>query len=245
MTRTALLRLVRNDLTLVRRDSFLAGLLLYIAALAVLTRVYVPLLQRELLARGYFDLEPYYPLLASYVAVLLGTMMVGIFIAFLLIDERDHRTLTALLVTPLPFPHYLAYRVALPVALAVPLVVALFEVVDLAPLPAWQLWGIALASSPLAAVTTLVLPTFADNKVQAFALAKILSGTALVPVAAFFVDEPWQYLAGLYPPYWAVKAFWVLHAGEAGAWLHLLAAAVSGTLVAWWLAVRFERVARS
>jgi fluoroquinolone transport system permease protein len=43
--------------------------------------------------------------------------MVGMVIGFLLLDERDARTLTALRTTPLSMRRYLGYRVALPLLL--------------------------------------------------------------------------------------------------------------------------------
>lgn len=234
--------LARNDFKLIRRDSFLVSALIYILALAALARIYLPVLRRYLADRGV-DLEPFYPLIASYMAVMLGAMMVGIFFGFLLIDERDEHTLAALLVTPLPLRTYLGYRVGLPVILAVPLILVLFAILDLALLPAWQLLLVALAGAPLAAITTLFLPSFADNKVQAFALAKILSGSAMLPVAAYFLDEPWQFLAGVYPPYWVLKAFWTASAGGSGWWLFLIVGAAGSTALTAWFMGRFERLA--
>ncbi len=240
--RTAV-HLARNDFKLVRRDSFLVGALLYIVVLAVLMRIFLPVLHRYLADRDLYDLEPLYPLLASYVAVMLGAMMVGIFFGFLLIDERDEHTLSALLVTPLPLRSYIAYRVGVPVLLAVPLILLLFAILDLAWLPLWQLALIALAGAPLAAITTLFLPTFADNKVQAFALAKILSASAFVPIGAYFVDEPWQFLAGFYPPYWVLKAFWTASEDGSGWWFFLVLGIAGGCALTAWLVARFERLA--
>lgn len=42
-------------------------------------------------------------------------MVFGVVTGFLLLDERDDRTLTALQVTPLPLRAYIFYRVTVPI----------------------------------------------------------------------------------------------------------------------------------
>ena len=37
---------------------------------------------------------------------------------------------------------------------------------------------------------------------------KVLNGVNLLPVAAYFLPTPAQYLAGLIPTYWPIRALW-------------------------------------
>ena len=63
-----------------------------------------------LMANG-FDIVPYFPLvMGGYLMTAPG--MLGMVIGFLLLDERDARTLSALCVTPLSMRQYPAYRIA-------------------------------------------------------------------------------------------------------------------------------------
>jgi fluoroquinolone transport system permease protein len=63
-----------------------------------------------------FDLSVYYPLIMSFIAVAMP-MIYGALIGFLVLDQRDDNTITALQVTPLTLVGYLGYRVALPTLL--------------------------------------------------------------------------------------------------------------------------------
>lgn len=234
--------LARNDFKLIGRDSFLLGMLGYILLMGLLSRFLVPRLRGFLLASRGFDLEPYYPLFVSWIAVMLGVVLAGTLIGLLLIDERDERTLQAILVTPLPLSRYLTYRVGLAAVLAAPIIVVQDRIIALGHLPLWKLALIALTGAPVAAVMTLILPIFARDKVQAFALLKIVSISTLLPLAAYFVAEPWQLIAGVYPPYWLIKAYWVAHADGPEWWIYLALGWVFTVPFLWWSVRRFERM---
>ena len=240
---TSTAAMARNDLKLVWRDAMLIGVFVYVLLVAVLLRWGIPWLMRFLLAKYGFDLEPYLLLVVSYLVVTFGSLP-GILIGFVLLDERDEHTLDALMVTPLPFSQYLGYRIGGPMVFGFLVTVLVGTILDFAGLAFWRLVIIAALASPLGPLSALILGTFADNKVQGFAYMKLLSGWGIIPAAAWFVPEPWQYLAGLVPPYWALKAYWVAVTGEPGWWLYLALGLVANAAMLWWLARRFERVAR-
>jgi fluoroquinolone transport system permease protein len=64
---------------------------------------------------------------------------------------------------------------------------------------------VAGISAPL---TALVLATAAPNKVAGLAVVKVLNGVNLLPIAAYFLPTPTQYLSGVIPTYWPMRAFW-------------------------------------
>ncbi len=104
------------DAKSVRRDPLLRWLALGPVSLALLVRWGTPYVAGRLQGQLGFDLVPYYPLIVSFV-LLLVPMMCGIVIGFLLLDQRDDRTITALQVTPLTLNGYLVYRAAAPFVL--------------------------------------------------------------------------------------------------------------------------------
>ncbi len=120
--------------------------------------------------------------------------------------------------------------------------------VPLAGLSPWtplQLVMTSVVAAPLAPIYALFLGSFAANKVQGFALAKVI-GIVLVPcIVAYFVTSPWQIAFGLVPHYWALKIFWLFDDGAVGA--AIVHAAIG---LAWQAAViallmrRFARVVR-
>lgn len=217
--------LVPIDAKSVGRDPLLHWLLFYPLLLAMLIRWGTPLLSLHLHARFNFDLQPYYPLLMSFVA-LMTPMLAGIVIGFLLLDQRDDQTLTALQVTPLTLSGYFAYRIAVPTALSFLITIVVFPITGLLDLGAVALIAVAVSSCLLAPLYALFLGVFANNKVQGFALTKALGILLVPPLIAYFVKSPWQLLFGLDPLFWPAKFLWSMNAGTHG-WIYLLA----GTLL--------------
>ncbi|MCK4579090.1 MAG: hypothetical protein KAU50_09890 [Candidatus Marinimicrobia bacterium] len=233
------------DLRNVIRDPLLKWMLLLplIAALGI--RWLVPALLVKLGGLLQLDLASFYLPLFSYLLIMLAPMIAGMLVGFLLLDQKDDLTLTALQVTPLTITGYLLYRLGSPMLISV---VMTFIAFPLAGFP-WLGWlpllAVALLAAPLAPVFALLLGTFASNKVQGFALAKASGAVLLPPMAAWFMPMPWQLAFGLVPTYWPAKLYWVYAGTEAYAGLYLLAGLLMQALLLRLLLVRFDRVTRS
>ena len=74
--------------------------------------VLTPLFTEMLADRYDFDLVPYYPLVLTAFLLLTSIIIVGGLASFLVLDEVDAGTLTALRVTPVPLSTFFAYRAA-------------------------------------------------------------------------------------------------------------------------------------
>ena len=59
-----------------------------------------------------------------------------------------------------------------------------------------------------------MIATAAPNKVAGFAVVKVLNAVNLLPLAAYFLPVPLQYVAGVLPTYWPMRALWSAAAGE-------------------------------
>ncbi len=210
------------DLKSVRRDSLLAWMLVMPLGIALLFRWLVPQVSRLLAARAGFGLEPYYPLIMS-TFLLYVPAFAGALVGFLLLDERDDRTLSALMVTPMPVEGYLFYRITAPVLFGTVMTLACYPIVGLVRLGLGVLLPVALLSSLLGPILALLLATFAANKVGGFALMKTLGSVFFIPAAAYFIPSGWQLLAGVVPTYWPLKAFWLAAEGSQTWWLYLVA----------------------
>lgn len=205
----------------VSRDPLLRWLVFYPLLIGGLIRWGAPLLAARLMAQFHFELIPYYPLLMSFV-LLMSPMLTGMVVGFLLLDQRDDQTLTALQVTPLTLNGYLAYRISVPTMLGLVTTLIIFPLAGLVEIEFGPLLLAGLSAAPLAPFYALMLATFAENKVQGFALAKALGVLLVPPVVAYFVSPPWQWIFGLVPLYWPAKSLWLLLAGETGYWFYLL-----------------------
>ena len=230
--------LARADLYALLRDPLLGWVLLLPLGLALLLRTVIPLAEVALLAAG-FDLAPYHPvIMGGYLMTAPG--IVGMVVGFLLLDERDGRTLTALRVTPLSMRRYLGYRIALPLVAGTIATLIGYPIAAMAPLPLADLLPLAALAGLAAPILALVLSTAAPNKVAGFAVVKVMNGVNLLPVAAFFLAMPFQLTAGINPTYWPMRALWSAAEGEP--YTLFLAAGVAANAVAHWIVLRlFER----
>lgn len=212
MNAAVLRTLALADARLLGRDPLLKWVLGLPIGLALLLRVLIPRVQAALIAND-FDMTPYFPLvMGGYVMTAPG--IVGMVIGFLFLDERDARTLSALRVTPLSMRQYLAYRIVLPLVVGTASTLLGYPLIGITPVPFASLLFIAAVAGVSAPLLALVLASAAPNKVAGFAVVKVLNAVNLLPIAAFFVPLPVQYIAGVLPTYWPMRALWSAAKGE-------------------------------
>ncbi|MFN2196754.1 MAG: hypothetical protein ACK2UW_11595 [Anaerolineales bacterium] len=223
------------DLHNIRRDSLLRGLVLFPFGLAFVVRYLLPPLADLILSRLGFDLQPYYPLLIGLIAMFVP-LMYGVVVGFMLLDQRDDHTLTALRVTPLSLKGYLLYRLGMPTVLAFVFTLFVLVVNGLVALNGVQILGMALGSAPMVALGALFLAGFAANKIQGFALQKISGVFLMPPMFGYFLPPAWNWLLAIFPTFWPLNLTWDLLAGGQLAWFLLPAGLLyQGVLCAWLL----------
>ncbi len=230
----ALKALTLTDVRNISRDSLLRFLLLYPWLLGGIARFLVPWVTTQL--QPGFDLTPYYPLIVGFFGILITPQLAGYVVGFLLLDERDDGTLTALRVTPLSMRQYLFYRLSVPALIGFAAIFIVIPLMNLIEVSYLKLIPIGLTASLGAPIFALILAALAENKVQGFAIMKGLGIFFLGPFLAWFVPAPWQWLLGLFPTYWPVKSFWLMLDG--GPWLIVAAIGMLYSLLWIWLLLR-------
>jgi fluoroquinolone transport system permease protein len=161
--------------------------------------------------------------------------------AFLVLDEVDAGTLTALRVTPVSLSTFFGYRAATLMVVTTLYVVATLSfsgILEPGLLP--SLVPIGLLAGLSAVVTLLLILALANNKIQGLAMVRALGMLiAGLPCLPWFIHSGWGLGFGVLPPYWAVKAFWV--ASDHGVWWpYLLAGVFYNLALAWLLFARFR-----
>jgi fluoroquinolone transport system permease protein len=236
----ALMAFGRNDIRGTYRDPLLIGIVLapviWTTGVALLT----PRFTSMLADRNGFDLVPYYPLILTAFLLLTSIIIVGGLAAFLVLDEVDAGTLTALRVTPVPLSALFTYRAATVMVVTTVYVIATMSfsgILEPGLVPA--LIPIGLLSGLSAVVSLLLIVVMANNKIQGLAAIRALGMLiAGLPCLPWFIDSGWNLAFGVLPPYWAAKAFWV--ASDHGTWWpYLLGGVVYNLAVAWPLFRRF------
>jgi fluoroquinolone transport system permease protein len=226
------------DLLSLRRDPFLAWMILLPAAVALFLRVALAPLAAWLARTTGFDLWTLTPvIMGSYLA--LAPLLVGLVTGFLLLDARDEGSLAALRTTPVRPADYLLYRLSLPLGLGVVVTLVCYPLVGQLPLPLADLLAVALLAAFAAPLMALALAGFAENKVAGLALFKGLNVLVMLPIAAYFLPMPWQLAAGIIPVYWPLKVLWLAASGAPYGWAWVVGLAVNGVAV-WLLLRRFS-----
>lgn len=240
------LRLIKSlgpiDAMSVRRDPLLRWIVVLPLLIALVVRFFLPVMIGRLEDSLHLGFGTFYQVVAGYALLITAPVLCGMVIGFLLLDERDDRTLLALRVTPLPFSNYLAWRLSLPMLLSVVVTLAAFPLAGLSQPGIPGLLVCALATAPFAPLVALTLAVFAQNKVQGFALVKASGMFQIAPLVAYFVKAEWQPAFGIFPTYWPAKLLWTLQAGEANVWLYLVAGLVYQLCLLFLLLRRFNRL---
>ncbi|WP_119396229.1 hypothetical protein [Salinibius halmophilus] len=212
----------------VRTDAFLILLATMSPLLAVLLRIYWPVLNQNF---PNWQLNQY----ASMASVLLATitpMMMGFILGFQLLLEREANLLAAISVTRLGLRRYILLRVAVYSAIGFLLTVVIHQLLGLVVLPLWQVVCIALLSLPLLGLSLLLLMRLAKNLVEGFAAMKALGFLISVPIiVVLFVPVPWYWLAGILPTFWSIAGYHAIAAGEQAGWWMMLFGAVYQMIV--------------
>lgn len=239
-TGKTLVVLGRNDIRGTYRDPLLVMLVVAPMIWTTAVALFTPMVT-DLLAQRYdFDLVPYYPLVLTGFLLLTSIIIAGGLAAFLVLDEIDTDTLTALRVTPMPLSTFFGYRAITVLAVTtvyVVLTMSFSGILEPGMIPA--LIPIGLVAGLSAVVTLLLIVAVAGNKIQGIAMIRALGMlVAGLPCLPWFVDSAWNLAFGVLPPYWAAKAFWV--ATDDGTWWpYVVIGAVYNLAVAWPLFRRF------
>jgi fluoroquinolone transport system permease protein len=230
----------RNDLRGTYRDPLLV--MIVIAPVIWTTGVVflVPMFTEMLSKRYDFDLVPYYPLVLTAFLLLTSIIIAGGLAAFLVLDEVDSGTLSALRVSPVPLSTFFAYRAGTVMVVTTIYVIATLSfsgILEPGLVPA--LIPIGLLSGLSAIVTLLLIVSVASNKIQGIAMVRALGMLiAGLPCLPWFIDSAWNLVFGVLPPYWAAKAFWVASAHGTW-WPYVVVGVVYNVAIAWPLFRRF------
>lgn len=227
------------DARSVGRDALLRWTLLLPVLIALPMRLIVPTALTRANRLLHIDLLPYIPVVLGPALLLITPSMVGLVIGFLLLDQRDDGTLTALRVTPLPLPSYLVYRLLVPMLIGVVMTLIAFPSAGLTAVGLSGLVIAALVAAPLGPIMALVLAAFGENKVQGFALMKATSVFLIAPLVAYAVPANWQLAFGILPTYWPTRLLWSLQTGDSSAWLYASVGMSYGALLVLVLFRRF------
>lgn len=194
----------KNDLRIIWRDDLLSWMIGMPLGLGLLLRWGFPYVLQALGEYLGADLMAHYSMLSGFFILLIVPMVSGLIVGFLLLDQRDNRILTVLRVTPISTVTYLLYASIMPLISSLLITVISFYISGLGSLGRTVILTAALSQAPLVAITMV---SFAENKLQGFALVKASIVFWIPPIFAYFIRPDWEYLFGIIPLYWPCRIF--------------------------------------
>lgn len=184
---------------------------------AIALRTLLPLAEGQL--TEYFQvgavLAPYY-LISDLLVAVVAPILLAYVSVMVVLEERDDGLTRYLAVTPLGRGGYLLTRVFVPVLLGAVYSLPLLAFFNLTRPAPWLIPPLALAGGLSGAISALLAPALAGNKVEGMALVKLSTLVLAGLFLPFFLDGPLQYAAALLPSFWIAKlaldgrAVWLL-----------------------------------
>lgn len=215
-----IIALALGDLKHISRDAVLSMSIVAPILLAITVKFIVPWIHELVLVQLSYDLTQDYDFIMSFL-VLMTPMMSGMLTGFMILEERDEDLLTYYAVTPLAKSGYMLYRMISPVVISFTLSLVLLKYTSLINLNLLELSPVVFLASLEAPIIALFMATFASNKVEGLALAKV---SGLLPFAAlvgYIINSNWKLLAGIIPSYWVCQAFLIKNSHSIF-WLYII-----------------------
>lgn len=195
------IRLMATDMRNIIRDRMLLySAFLFPVVLIIICRLILPWISENI-----YDLTGFYTILFMMFSIFFP-MIFGFIIAFLIMDERDENLLTVLRVMPISRSTYLIYRMILIISLCFVFVFTFPALSGLIDISLLEYLPIAVLFSIFAPILALIVNNLANNKIQAFAIFKMLGSVFFLPLFALFIAEDWKYILGVIPNFWTFMA---------------------------------------
>ncbi len=151
-----------------------------------------------------------------------GTIITGAMGSFMLLEQKDEKTINTIAVTPVGISGYLAVKlIYLYILATVSIMLIMFGTAFFAKetysvggvslfdnIKTWELIVYAFVSALFAPALALFQASAARNKVEGFALVKGTGIVALLPMLIILdsFKGGLQYVLGIFPNFWSIKA---------------------------------------
>lgn len=167
--------------------------------------------------------------------VMFVLMAGGIFVpGFMLVEEREHGTLSAVLVTPAKMSEVLAAKAVLGLLMVIPMAFLTLALNRALPEEPFALLATLVVGAVICIEVGLVYGTVAKDAKTLFTLVKTLNIFLLGPII-FYVFPDWpQWIAKLFPTYWFIDPLYRIAlkgASFADVWKHLAVALGIGAVM--------------
>lgn len=211
--------LVKADLKSILRDSTMV--LAVFGPLAILALLFfLPAIEPLIANRFHFDLFPYRLLVVCFLSMI-PSMLFGMIYGFIILDERDEDIIEFISITPLGQDGYLNYKLQMPAMLSAGFFLLLIYGTDLVEINPLHTILLSALVAIEAAIGTLFLVAFSENKVEGLAFSKLMGILYIAVPMVFLWNSPWHWITAPLPPFWIAKAMIHSQNGSSLVWLDI------------------------
>lgn len=157
---------------------------------------------------NYFGLEqimaPYY-IVFDLLLVVLTPIIFCVAGILVILEELDCGTAKYYAVTPVGKSGYLLSRIGIPTVVAFVYDVVLLSIFSISDMNLFLTIVFSICGVLLAIITSLIVVTYAKNKMSGMGLVKLCSLLVIGIPAAYFVPGTVRYLFGVFPSFWMAE----------------------------------------
>ncbi len=154
---------------------------------------------------------------ADFILVALTLMMpiiYGAVIGFSILDDRDDQIINSVRITPLNLNFFMIFRLAMVYLLAFAASIFVMWFVEIGTLAWKDILLIAFLASFSAPLTGLLINIFANNKIEGFAIMKLVGMIIILPIISLFFNDARELFFAVIPAFWPGKIISALIHGE-------------------------------
>ena len=231
------LSLIRYELKTIVKDAFNVFILLYPVMMLFICGYLIPQILK-ITSSPDSNAQAITLLISFLLLIAVGGYMMGIMLGFMLLDNRDENTLVNIAVSPITISGYATFKIIYTYVLAVASNILMVGGVKLVASDAYAITYMGMSISLFESISygeiiwfsgvsglivpfiALIFAAFAKNKIEGFAFAKMGGFIVMIPLLVLlnsFQDYK-QYILGLFPSFWPMKALLNEAIGVVGDW---------------------------
>ncbi len=196
-----ILSLIHSDIRQIFRDKTLTFFLVAPMLLIVFVRFFVPFITKQ-----YTMVQQYHPMLMMFASIQTAIMF-GFIVSFIILDEKDENVLQVIRVLPISPFYFILYRLLFATTFST---LGAFLMINLSGIAYPGFTNSILLSihyGLTAPFITLIISTFAKNKIEGMAFFKGVDLVLLLPLLSFFISGYTKYIFSIIPAFWTYNLY--------------------------------------
>lgn len=196
-----LAKLIESDLKLIYRDKTLLSFLILPIILIFVFKFLTPLLIEKIPM-----LEEYRTLIAMFASIQTAIMF-GFVTSFLILDEKDENVMQVIRVLPISSSYFILYRLLFATVFSSTAAFFMISFTGIANPGTFSAVLLSILYGLTAPTISLIIATYAKNKVEGMAYFKGVDLLLMLPLASFFVGSSISLVFSILPTYWTFKFY--------------------------------------